>query len=152
NFFDVLGIRAAAGRTFVNDDGDGPSVILAQPFFLRRFEGKTSLVGTTLTNGGGNVLVGTLPASFELHFAPTANVPNDIQVFQAWGPGILENKNYIIRLVARLNPGTTRESAQSDLDRVAQEIRDGNAEFTREDLHFTVTGMQADAFRDVRPA
>src|SRR5262249_45893331 len=36
--------------------------------------------------------------------------------------------------------------------RVAQEVRDGYPAFAREDLHFVITGMQADAFRDVQPA
>jgi len=152
NFFDVLDVRAAAGRTFVNGDSGGSSLILADPFFRRRLDGKTVLVGQALKDGGGNVLIGVLPADFELHFAPEANVPNDVQAYQTWGPGFLENKNYIIRLVARLKSGVTLEAAQSDLDRVAQETRDAYAEFAREDLHFTVTGMQTDAFRDVKPA
>ena len=79
-------------------------------------------------------------------------MPGDVQLFRTWGPGFLQGKNYIIRLVARLKPGVTPENAQRDFDRVAQEIRGSYSEFAREDLHFTIAGMQADAFRDVKPA
>jgi predicted permease len=151
NFFDVLGVRAASGRTFAGDN-DGPAMVIADPFFRRRFAADVNLVGTQLKDAGGNLLIGVLPADFELHFAPAANVPGDVQVFQSWGPGFLDGKNYIIRLVGRLKPGVAQEAAQDDFNRLAQEIRDGYSEFAREDLHFVITGMQSDAFRDVQPA
>ena len=79
-------------------------------------------------------------------------MPGDVQVFQTWGPDFYEGPNYIIRVVARLGPAMTIDSAQRDFDRVAEEIRAGSSEFARENLRFRITGMQADAFRDVRPA
>jgi predicted permease len=152
NFFDVLGVRAASGHTFAGNDNDGTAMVLADPFFRRRFAADVNLVGKRLNDAGGNLLTGVLPADFELHFAPAANVPGDVQVFQPWGPGFLDGKNYIIRLVGRLKPGVALDAAQGDFNRVAQEIRDGYGEFAREDLHLVITGMQADAFRDVQPA
>lgn len=79
-------------------------------------------------------------------------MPGDVQVYQAWGPNFYSENNYIVRVVARLTPAMTIDAAQRDFDRVAQEIRAGSQEFEREQLRFRVTGMQADAFRDVRPA
>src|SRR5262245_32322348 len=32
NFFDVLGVRAASGRTFAGNDNDGRAVVVANPF------------------------------------------------------------------------------------------------------------------------
>lgn len=152
NFFDLLGVSAAAGRTFAGGDADQPALVLADTFYRRRFASDPSVLGKTLNNGRGAVPVGVLPANFALHFAPEANVPGDVEVFQAYGPDFLISKNYIIRLVARLNRDVTRETAQRDFDRIAKELRDGYTEFAREDLHFTIAGMQADAFHDVRPA
>ena len=150
NFFDVLGVRASMGRTFAKSDGGGPFSMLADTFWQRRFGADPSLVGKALD--GGDTLIGVLPANFQLHFAPDANVPGDVQVFQTWGPDVYEGPNYIIRVVARLAPAMTIDSAQRDFDRVADEIRAGSSEFARENLRFRIIGMQADAFRDVRPA
>jgi predicted permease len=150
NFFDVLGVRPSMGRTFAKSDGDGPFVMLADTFWRRQFGADPSLVGKSLDRS--DTLIGVLPADFQLHFAPEANVPGDVQVFQTWGPDFYEGPNYIIRVVARLGPAMTIDSAQRDFDRVAEEIRAGSSEFARENLRFRITGMQADAFRDVRPA
>ena len=150
NFFDLLRVRASLGRTFAKPDGDGPFVMLADGFWRRQFGADPGRVGGSL--GGNDTLIGVLPADFQLHFAPEANVPGDVQVFQAWGPDIYQGPNYIIRVVARLAPGMSIESAQRDFDRVADEMRAASPEFERENLRFRITGMQADAFRDVRPA
>jgi putative ABC transport system permease protein len=152
NFFDVLGVRAARGRTFVDED-PGNDFVVADPFFNRRFQGDPGVVGRDGPNRDNfNRLLGVLPASFQLHFAPTANVPADVQLFRSWDEGFQNNPNYIIRLVARMKPDISLREAQSDLDRIAAEIRETDGRFAAEDLHFTVAAMQADAFRDVRPA
>lgn len=152
NFFEVLGVRATHGRTF-NDDDSAADLVLASSFFSRRLQGDLSLLGQGVpTRGSPSRLLGVLPASFQLHFAPAANVPPDVQVFSSWGWGFRDNPNYIIRLVARLKPGLTIADAQRDLDRVARDVRETDGRLATDDLRFTVAGMQADAFRDVRPA
>ena len=152
NFFDVLGVPAAYGRTF-NDEDAGADLVVGSAFFNRRLQGDLRLLGQGVPSPGSpSRLLGVLPPSFQLHFAPAANVPPDVQVFSSWGSGFRDNPNYIIRLVARLKFGLTIADAQRDLDRVAREVREADGRFAAEDLHFTVAGMQADAFRDVRPA
>jgi predicted permease len=152
NFFDVLGVRASYGRTFVEDDGPA-ELMLTDSFFTRRLQGDRTLVGRGVpTPASPGRLLGVLPPSFQLHFAPSGNVPPDVQIFQSWGKGFRDNSNYIIRLVARLKPGVSLAAAQQDLDRVAAEIRAEDGRLAAEDLHFTVAGMKADAFRDVQPA
>jgi len=154
NFFDVLSVRAAHGRTFIPADEGGSDYIVADPFFKRRLQSDTALVGRGIPNSGGpNRLLGVLPPSFQLHFAPPANVPPDVQLFVSWGDGGYQGGgNYIIRMVGRLKAGVSMTEAQRDMDRVAAEIRAADGRFAAEDLHFTVAGMQADAFRDVQPA
>src|SRR6185295_353395 len=68
NFFDVLGVRAAMGRAFADRDGGGPFVILSDAIWQQHFGGDPAIVGKA-TNGGGTI-VGVLPRSFGLHFAP----------------------------------------------------------------------------------
>jgi putative ABC transport system permease protein len=153
NFFDVLGVHAAQGRTFRKDDNGGPAIMLTDGFFRRRFAGDDKLLGKGLPMDGVNTLVGVLPSDFQLHFAPDSNVPADVQVFDTFGNGIYAGRNqYYIRLVARLKPGVSLAQAQADLDRVATEIAAAYTEYATEDLRFTLAGMQADAVRDVQPA
>ena len=47
NFFDVLGVRAALGRTFTPDEKPGgrPVVVLNDSFWRRRFGADAALVG-----------------------------------------------------------------------------------------------------------
>ncbi len=82
NFFDVLGVRAAAGRTFTREDTGGPGVMLTSGVFRRRFLGDAKLFGKGLpTRDGPAVLEGVLPKNFELLYAPDANIPPDVQMF-----------------------------------------------------------------------
>ncbi len=153
NFFDVLGLHAAHGRSFMEEDNGGPAIMLTDGFFRRRFAGDDGLIGKGLPMDRANTLVGVLPADFRLRFAPDSNVPADVQVFDTFGNGIYAGrKEYYIRVVARLRPGVSMSEAQRDLDRVAAEIGSAYVEYATENLRFTLAGMQADAVRDVRPA
>lgn len=154
NFFDVLGVRAAQGHTFYQNEFGTRAIMLSQPLFDRRFGGDTSLLGKSLPDQNWpNTLVGVVPAGFEPLFTASSNIPSDIQGYELFGKDIYDVPDlYFIRMVARLKPGATFQDAQRDLDRVAGEIRGAYTVFNSEDLHFTVVGMQADAVRDVQPA
>jgi len=156
NFFDVLGVRAAQGRTFTKDEqaGGRPAIVLTDGFFRRRFAANANLIGTGLATRGAATLVGVLPADFQLHFAPDAHVPADVQAFIPFPYNIYSGPRdlYFIRLVARLKPGVSIVQAQRDLDRVAAEIRGASTDYNAQNLRFALTGMQSDAVRDLRPA
>ncbi len=153
NFFDVLGVHAASGRTFAKDDNGGPAIMLTDGFFRRRFASDEGLLGKGVPMDWENTLVGVLPADFRLSFAPDSNVPADVQVFDTFGNDVYKGRaQYYIRVVARLKPGVSMAEAQRDLDRVAAEISGAYTEYATENLKFTLAGMQADAVRDVRPA
>jgi putative ABC transport system permease protein len=95
-----------------------------------------------------------LPADFQLHFPTDANVPADTQAFIPFPYNIYQSprKLYFIRLVARVKPGVSIVQAQQDIDRVAAEIRGTYTDFASGNIQFKVTGLQADAVRDVQPA
>jgi predicted permease len=154
NFFDVLGVRPALGRTFVPQDNGGPAILLTDGFFRRRFAADPHLLGKSLqVQGGASTLVGVLPADFQLHFAPDSNVPADVQVFDTFEDNIYGGRReYYIRVLARIKSGVTMADAQRDLDRVATEIAGDYTEYANQNLQFTVSPMQADSVRDVQPA
>ena len=69
NFFDVLGVAPAAGRTFRPDEdrapGAAPVAVLGYGFWQRRFGGDPAAVGRTLTlNGRPYTIVGVAPPWF----------------------------------------------------------------------------------------
>jgi predicted permease len=156
NFFDVLGVRAGRGRTFAQDERGGPAILLTEGIFRRRYAADERLLGKgipMLGATGAGTLTGVLPPDFELRFAPDANVPADVQMFDTFPNSIYAGRDqYYIRVLGRLKPGVSLAEAQRDLDRVAREIAAAYTEYGSEDLAFTVAGMQADAVRDVKPA
>lgn len=70
NYFDVLGVAAALGRTFAPDedraDGDAPVVVVSDRAFRRRFGSDTSIVGQELRlNGHPFTIIGVGPRGFD---------------------------------------------------------------------------------------
>jgi predicted permease len=153
NFFDVLGVRAAHGRTFRKEDTGTPAVILTDGIFRRRFLSDQALLGKGLpTQDAAATLAGVLPAEFQLQFAPDANVPPDVQIFDLFGPNLLKMTGRFLRLVARLKPGVTLAQAQRDLDRVSEEMHATFPNMAKNQMQLKVAGLQEDAFRDIQPA
>jgi putative ABC transport system permease protein len=78
NFFGLLGVRAADGRTFTAGNQPGPAsereVILSHEFWQRAFHADPAIVGRAVSLEGrpGGVVVGVLPAGFS--FPPGAEV------------------------------------------------------------------------------
>jgi predicted permease len=152
NFFDVLGVRAAHGRAFVPEDRGTHNILLTDGAFERRFGGSPAQVGKPIPAAGGAMtLAGVLPRGFQLQFAPDANIPADLELFESFGANLPRMNGRFLRLVARLKPGVTLEDAQRDLDRLGPELR---AALSLRDENFTLkaAGLQTDAFADVAPA
>ncbi len=70
NYFAVLGVQAAVGRTF-DPAGDGrpaasPVVVLSRRFWVRRFDGDAAAVGQTIRlNGHPFTVIGVAPEGFQ---------------------------------------------------------------------------------------
>ena len=69
NFFHLLGVQAAMGRTFTADDGrDGaaPVVLLTDAWWRRQFNADPAIVGKSFDmNGRQTTVIGVLPKSFD---------------------------------------------------------------------------------------
>jgi predicted permease len=123
NLFQLLGVKAAIGRTFTEseDRPDGSAVMLTWNLFERRFGGDRSIVGRQIhLDGQPYTVVGVLPKWFTY---PDAKV-------QVWGPyaeglppEILKHHDYhFSRVVARLRPGVGLTSALSQLGAVQYQL------------------------------
>jgi putative ABC transport system permease protein len=127
NFFPMLGVRPALGRSFLPEEdrpGGPPVVILSHALWQRRFRSDPNLVGAMITlNEKGYAVIGIMPESF--HF------PDD------WSPelftplGLDPNLNWdspsvgAVNVIARLKPGVSLHRAMSDLITIHQRSAKG---------------------------
>ena len=111
NYFDLLGVPAAAGRTFVEEEDAVPEthpvVVLSYRYWQGRFAGDPGVVGQGIRlNGRPYTVVGVAPESF----------PGRVMAFlpDLWVPMMMENHLYPsgrdnnnLGVTARLRPGIT---------------------------------------------
>jgi predicted permease len=128
NYFSVLGIAAAPGRTFAAEEDQTPNshpvVVLSHDLWERRFQGDPNLVGRTLTlNSVSYTVVGIAPKTFggTEPDPPDLWAPIMMQGNVRPGANILEDRdNMSFQVVGRLKPGILREQAQAEMAVLAQ--------------------------------
>ncbi|HEV3142143.1 MAG TPA: ABC transporter permease [Vicinamibacterales bacterium] len=170
NAFRVLQARLLVGRDFVEEDavpqaqpqpGQPPPprlpvvAIISNGLWKRRFGSDPSVVGRTVDLGNGRAqIVGILGPEFELLFAPRANMERTPDMWTAARINYeTSNRNNVQwRLVGRLKSGATVEQAQTQVDRVADDLRKAFPIKATSGLYFRAVPMHDDLVRDVRPA
>jgi putative ABC transport system permease protein len=116
-FFDVLGVRPIAGRTFLPSDESQRAnvVVMAEGFWRTHFNADPAIAGREIRfDGTPYTVVGVVPDESQLlgrtgiwAMAPIARVP---ALRTAYG----------LRAIGRLKPGVTIEAARSDVTAVAE--------------------------------
>jgi predicted permease len=116
NFFHVLGVEPAFGRSFTASEAikGAPSVVmLSYPYWKRQFNGDHSIVGNSITLADGPAtVIGVLPESFDFGsvFSPGARVdaftPVILDQIRPWGN--------TLAIIARMKPGISVQQAQSE--------------------------------------
>jgi len=130
DFFPLLGVAAAVGRTFTPEEthaarfnhaaapiGPDPVVVLAHGFWRRRFGGDPEVVGRTiLLERRPARVVGVMPEAFA--------IPGpDVQVFMPWGlTGDEPRDQHYVSALARLAAGATLPQAEEELRGVADAL------------------------------
>ncbi|MDQ3684029.1 MAG: ABC transporter permease [Acidobacteriota bacterium] len=122
NFFDVLGVKPAAGRSFSPDEdrpGANRVAIVSHGLWQRRFGADPELIGKQLNlSGDSYTVIGVLPASYRFGTATDVFVPIGLRADQ-----MTERGNHPgIYAIARLKPGVTVEQARSELVSMATRI------------------------------
>jgi putative ABC transport system permease protein len=122
NYFDVLGVGAAAGRTLGPDDdrtpGSHPVVVLSYAFWQRRFAGAPDVVGRSVTvNGTPFTVVGVATRGFfgtKPGFGPDIWAPLMMvkQVTNGSIAPLERNQNYL-EMTVRLEPPFETGHAQA---------------------------------------
>ncbi len=133
NFFALLGVHPAIGRSFTTEECQGrysapPAVVLSYSFWRRRFAPDPNVVGRKLTlNNQPATVVGVLPASFDFGSVFAPGTPVDIFI-----PWPLNDKTKpqgnTMKVIGRLKPGATVQAAQAELSMLGKELQSRHPE------------------------
>ncbi len=131
NFFSLLGVRPALGRTFTDDESrpeGSPVVILSNTIWRTRFNSNPGIVGQKIAlDGNPYVVVGVLPAGIQFPFVGPADVwtPRFFELTLMPAQRIRLGVGYL-GLIARLAPGTTLAQGDAELAVLNREYREQN--------------------------
>ena len=131
NYFQVLGVGAAIGRTFMPDDakapGGDPLAVLGYSYWKNRFAGDPNIVGKTiLVNNNKLTIVGVSQEGFggvEPGLANQIRIP--LTMKKAMTPGwddSEDRRSKWVQVFGRLKPGVTREQAKASLQPIFKSI------------------------------
>lgn len=150
DFFDVLDRHPFLGRGFTPQEGQLGNqyvAILSYGLWQRRFAGNRAILGQTVKLSNDTfTIVGVMPADFDF--------PSRTEI---WTPLAMNLQNWqqrgghYLQGVARLRPGKTSASAQTDLNVIAARAE---AAFPASNAGWdtTVIGLQESVTGNIRPA
>ena len=125
NFFHLLGVTAAMGRTFVPEDeqpGHDGVVILSDRLWRQSFGSDPNILGRGIfVNDKEHVVIGVMPAGFDYPITT-----------RGWIPLALTDKDVnnrterYITVIGRLKPNVSTNDAQSETDILMRRIEERN--------------------------
>ena len=133
NYFDVVGVKPVAGRTFLPEE-DQPGhnvVVVSYSLWVREFGGDPAFVGKTITlNQTPFTVIGVAPPGFKGTFL--LGPPDQFwlplamykQVTAGVFPQFMENRRgLLINAFARLKPGVSIAQAQAEMSGIGDRLR-----------------------------
>lgn len=130
NFFSVLGVQPAVGRTFVDADYRLPEerVIISHRLWLQGFHGRSDIVGSLLRYEEGSAeIIGVLPANFVFPVFGRAGQP-DLFTPLVMNSTAAASARTRVMGIARLKPRWSIRSAQKELDPITASVRRAHPE------------------------
>ena len=129
NYFDLLGVRAALGRTFNARDevpGIATVAVISDALWRRGFGGDRQVLGRTLRiDEDVYEIIGVMPASFR---HPSVTLETDVEVWSVVGwtsapfPKPAYSSRFIPAAVGRLARGVSLETARARIESLGREI------------------------------
>ncbi|HEV2688700.1 MAG TPA: ABC transporter permease [Bryobacteraceae bacterium] len=125
NYFEVLGVNAAMGRTFSADDdrtpGGHPVVVLSYNFWQRRFGSDPSVLNQTiLLNAHPMTIVGVAQRGFKsVGVGESADVFVPMMMESQMMPGsndLEKRRSLWLNIIARLKPGIVSRQAEAAMN------------------------------------
>jgi predicted permease len=119
DLFRVLGVSPAMGRLYSTEEQRGADVaVVSHAFWKARLAGRPDIVGSTMSlDGKSHLVVGVMPEGFTIPGSPA-----QIWTPLALSPVELGRGNRFLRVLARLAPGATPATAQSEMEQIARTL------------------------------
>jgi macrolide transport system ATP-binding/permease protein len=133
NYFDVLGVKAQVGRTFLPEedkvDGAVPVVLLSNGLWKRRFGGDRTIVNhQILLNNTQFTVVGVMPEDFRgltTLGATDCYVPIAMHgpMLTGMAKDFFESRRFLgYSIVGRLKPGVAKTQAEAEMQTLARSL------------------------------
>ena len=137
NFFQVMGLRAAAGRLLTPQDdvtpGGHPVAVISYAYWQRRFSGDPGVVGKQITiNNTPITIVGVAPRGFIGSFLGVSSavwVPMAMQREMTGGDRLQQRGNGWMQMLVRLKPGVSPEQAQAEATSIMTQLANEHPQF-----------------------
>ncbi len=134
-FFDVLHVKALAGRTFTLEDDhrgcgpDGPVAVISYGFASAEFGAPANAIGRIVAVDGHpfNVIGVTAPSFFGVDVGRQFDMVAPIcaeAILRGAGSQLDQRSSWWLTIIGRLKPGSSREEAQSQLRAIQPAIRE----------------------------
>jgi predicted permease len=161
NYFDLLGVQAALGRTYTDRDevpGIATVAVISDGLWRRGFGSDPRIVGRTLRiDEDLYEVIGVMPESFR---HPSVTLETDVEVWAAtgWKAAPFPAPGYSVRFmpsaIGRLSSGMTLDVARARLDSLARELAREHLDDYPARLAWTpqVHSLASDLVAGVRPA
>jgi len=159
NFFDVLGARLLAGRTFTPEEdqpGGNQVVLIGYELATRLFSGAQNAVGQHLAlDSKDYTIIGVVPPKFGVQLLgrqPEIWMPRIIE-FSLTTPARVNLGGMYYEAIGRLRPGVTSAQALAETEVIFQQYKHdkpGNFDATS-DVAMTVSNLQSNLVANVRP-
>jgi predicted permease len=161
NYFDLLGVHAAVGRTFTPRDevpGIATVAVISDGLWRRGFGGDPRVIGRTLRiDEDVYEVVGVMPPTFR---HPSVTLETDVEVWAPAGwkalpfspPGY--STRFVASAIARLAPGVSVQDGAGRLAQLAQTLAAEHPDDYPARLGWTprIRPLAADLVANVRPA
>jgi predicted permease len=129
--FSALGVAPQLGRVFTSDEDEHHQqvAVLSYATWHSRFHDDSQIVGSKiLLDRKPYIVIGVMPRGFEFPLVPGQLNRSELWVPMSFSTGELAPPaaaNWSYQMIGRLKPGISPTQAQSDAERVAQDIMRG---------------------------
>jgi len=154
NWFDVLGLQAVRGRTFLPEEEEGADVaVITERFWKSHLGSDPNVIGRALTlDGAAHTIVGVIPTLPVSWTGPNADIwTTKPFIIPGFSHERMMRGTAFLRVVGRLKSGVTVEQAKSALDALENSYRSQYPEKIDAQSWTVVKTLPEDVTENLRP-